>query len=73
MKLSGRNFPGGGIFYLGKTFHEGTFRGRKEFSMEGEEDFPALFKNDQKLNKKSFVSTGSKEQHQSLKRTVIIP
>jgi hypothetical protein len=35
---------------------EGIFHGR-------ELDFPALFKNDQKLNKKSIFSTESKEQH----------
>jgi hypothetical protein len=69
-ELSARNFLGGNLryngivwedlswrgrgYYMGIAFHGGIVCGEKEFSMEGELDFPVLFKNDQKLYKKSF-------------------
>jgi hypothetical protein len=36
---------------VGGFFYEAAFHGLREFFMEGELDFPALFKKDQKLNK----------------------
>ena len=36
--------------YSGKSFRGGCFLGVRDISMKGAPDFPALFKNDQKLN-----------------------
>jgi hypothetical protein len=35
------------------SFHGGILHGEREFFMKGTPDFPALFKNDQKLNTKN--------------------
>jgi hypothetical protein len=37
-------FWGGGVSYVGGSSHIGYFCGAREFFMEGELDFPALFK-----------------------------
>ena len=39
---------------MGQFFHGGIFHKGREFSMKGVLDFPALFKNDRKLNKNKF-------------------
>ena len=46
--LVGGGAGGGG--YSGKSFRGGCFLGVRDISMKGVPDFPALFKNDQKLN-----------------------
>jgi len=51
MELSGKNFPGVGVFNVGIAFHVGISRGKKEFSMEGEPDSLELFKKGQKIKK----------------------
>ena len=43
---------GRGVFYAGITFYGRIICGEKKFSIEMEPAFPALFKNDQKSNKK---------------------
>jgi hypothetical protein len=43
-----------GVGYVGGSFNGGSFCGGRKFSMEGELDIRALFKNNQKLNKKVF-------------------
>ena len=49
--------------YVGRFFHGGISHGGREFSTEEKPDFYNYLKNDQKLNRKMFFSTESKEQH----------
>ena len=48
--------------YVGESFHGESIHGGRDISMKGVPDFPAIFKNDRKLNKKSFLAE-SKEQY----------
>jgi len=51
IKLSRGNFPGGRrVFFVGKIFYAVIFHGRKEFPMEGELNFPPLFKKRSEIN-----------------------
>ena len=49
-KISSANIAN--LSYVGESFHGEVSRGGREFSIEGELDFPHYLKNDQQLNKK---------------------
>ena len=54
------------VFFCGglgeRGYVGGSFNGGREFFTSEAPDFPALFKNDQKIIKKKFFSAESKEQ-----------
>ena len=56
--------------YVGGSYHEGSFHGRRDIAMKGAPDFPALFKKRSEIIyiKKTSFLTESKEQHLNLKR-----
>ena len=66
-KISSANIAN--LSFVGESFYGKISRGGREFSMEGELDFPTLFKNDQQLNKKQVFSNEGKKQYYNLKRT----
>jgi hypothetical protein len=56
-----------GKFFTGIELARGYFRGKGDFSVDVGPDFLAVF-----IKRSEKKSTGSKEQHYSLKRTEII-